>query len=586
MSRSHARRQIDFNKPLILLDNADEFFQQDNPEGNDPNATGTVSTEKKRPGTDNRADGQQVKKKENIAIPIVKKLDDPLNGLQYTDERLMKKRKVQSHYIRFSYCSFVPNPDVYEATDKDLEFLKELNEKISKNIKNSPIINMESFEKMIEAWEHATAKDDPIALSRAHTLAEPYHHPTVKDYVTEIYNYWIKQREKYKRPLLRRYLKVVNKDDTNPNAAFRTRENPKMKTRRAQKANDAEGLEKMKALKEDMDMAITLLANIRYREMVKLECCELSILKFEAQVREKTEGNVGPSLLQKYKETYENDKYLAIKNKMKEFNKKAQKIISDNALKEVEKPSTMIEPPRPSKTMPVKIPSSRQNTFLFQNSEELNFDVGAFIASVAEEAMKKDITPQNILMIASGEPGAEMEQEKVPNYGAPVARPTSFPQQFPPTETLRTERRPIQGPIKEQPQPVVQAQPEEKNIFKYRLRKRLDRFNRVVLERIFEEDENSYYAHHKDYYEKTSEQKEPILTNEVVDKIHNTNLHDLYVSRFSKYTEIYPFNDSDDDQDLSEFTKQIKKNLANNFRTFLRQKKQQMPGAPITNLVQ
>jgi len=188
MSRSHARRQIDFNKPLILLDNADEFFQQDNPEGNDPNATGTVSTEKKRPGTDNRADGQQVKKKENIAIPIVKKLDDPLNGLQYTDERLMKKRKVQSHYIRFSYCSFVPNPDVYEATDKDLEFLKELNEKISKNIKNSPIINMESFEKMIEAWEHATAKDDPIALSRAHTLAEPYHHPTVKDYVTEIYN--------------------------------------------------------------------------------------------------------------------------------------------------------------------------------------------------------------------------------------------------------------------------------------------------------------------------------------------------------------------------------------------------------------
>jgi hypothetical protein len=195
----------------------------------------------------------------------------------------------------------------------------------------------------------------------------------------------------------------VNKDDTNPNAAFRTRENPKMKTRRAQKANDAEGLEKMKALKEDMDMAITLLANIRYREMVKLECCELSILskddllssliilEFEAQVREKTEGNVGPSLLQKYKETYENDKYLAIKNKMKEFNKKAQKIISDNALKEVEKPSTMIEPPRPSKTMPVKIPSSRQNTFLFQNSEELNFDVGAFIASVAEEAMKKDI---------------------------------------------------------------------------------------------------------------------------------------------------------------------------------------------------
>lgn len=567
------------------MDNLDEFFQQENPDGMDPTNGGTVSAEKKKPGTDNRADGQAARKKENIVIPVVKKLEDPLNGLQHTDERLMKKRKTQSHYVRFSYTVFVPNPDVYEASDKDLEFLKELNEKISKNIKNSPTINMENFEKIIEVWEHETGKDEPIALSRAHTLAEPHHHPTVKDYVSEIYNYWVKQREKLKRPLLRRFLKVVNKDDTNPNAAFRTRENPKMKTRRAQKANDAEGLVKMNALKEDMDMAITLLGNIKYREMVKLELFELSILKFEAQVKEKTDLNVGPNLLQKFKENYENDKYLAVKNKMKEYNKKAQKIIAENALKEAEKPSMIIEPPRPSKTLPVKMPTNRQSTFLFQNSEELNFDVGAFIASVAEEAMKKEITPQNILLLGA-DTGPELEAEKIPSYGPPVTRPSTF-QTFPPAETSRAERRPITVPLqKEVPQQLIPAQPEEKNIFKYRIRKRVDRFNRVVLERIFEEDENSFYAHHKDYYEKTSEQKEPLLTTDVVDKIHNNNLHDLYVSRFSKYTDIYPFNDSDDDQDLSEFTKQIKKNLANNFRTFLRQKKQQMPGAPVTNLIQ
>jgi hypothetical protein len=78
--------------------------------------------------------------------------------------------------------------------------------------------------------------------------------------------------------MLRKYLKVVNKDDNNPNAAFRTRENPKMKTRRAQKANDPEGLEKMKALKTEMEMAQTLIGNVNYRELVKLEIFELNKL--------------------------------------------------------------------------------------------------------------------------------------------------------------------------------------------------------------------------------------------------------------------------------------------------------------------
>jgi hypothetical protein len=170
------------------MDNVDEFFQQENPDGIDATNGGTVSAEKKRPGTDNRADGREARKKENIAIPVVKKLEDPLNLLQNHDDRLIKKRKNQTHYVRFSYTVFVPNPDAYEASDKDLEFLKELNEKISKNIKNSPTVSMESFEKMIELWEHETAKDEPIALSRALTLAEPHHHATIKDYVNEIYN--------------------------------------------------------------------------------------------------------------------------------------------------------------------------------------------------------------------------------------------------------------------------------------------------------------------------------------------------------------------------------------------------------------
>lgn len=52
-------------------------------------------------------------------------------------------------------------------------------------------------------------------------------------------------REKYQRPILRKYWKLANKDENNPNAAFRIRENPKMKTRRNNRTNDHENLEKV-----------------------------------------------------------------------------------------------------------------------------------------------------------------------------------------------------------------------------------------------------------------------------------------------------------------------------------------------------
>lgn len=78
--------------------------------------------------------------------------------------------------------------------------------------------------------------------------------------------------------MLRRYLKVVNKDDNNPNAAFRTRDNPRMKTRKSQRGNDQDGFEKMKQLKTDMELAMILIADIRQREMLKLELMELSIM--------------------------------------------------------------------------------------------------------------------------------------------------------------------------------------------------------------------------------------------------------------------------------------------------------------------
>lgn len=275
MSRA-PRRQIDFTKVLIQVDSVDEFCQDDNNEiYEEGNPTSSI---KKRPGVDNRGERDLGKKKDNIIIPVVKKIDDPLGALQSSDERLIKKRKQQTQYIRYTYCNPLPNPDVYEISTKDIEFLKDINDKISKSGKGAQPISNEVFEKIFEGWEHETAKEDPIALSRAITIAEPLVHASAKDSLPEIYDYWVKLRQKYKRPMIRKFLKVVNKDDNNPNAAFRTRENPKMKTRRAQKANDQEGLEKMKVLKKEMEMAQSLVGNVTYRELVKYEIFEINKL--------------------------------------------------------------------------------------------------------------------------------------------------------------------------------------------------------------------------------------------------------------------------------------------------------------------
>lgn len=49
-------------------------------------------------------------------------------------------------------------------------------------------------------------------------------------------------------------------------------------------------------------------------------------------------------------------------------------------------------------------------------------------------------------------------------------------------------------------------------------------------------------------------------------------MRDLYVMRFGKFREICPFNDSEEENDMTEATKNIK-NLATNFKLFMKQRR-------------
>ena len=170
---------------------------------------------------------------------------------------MIKKRKNKLSYIRASCKVLIPSPEVYETSDQDLVFLKDLNDKIAqKGVTAS--FSQAQFEKVIEKWENEVNKQDIFPYIKLQSKVLDFIDPTLKDYLLDIYNvtqvfqicykyfqYWKGLREIFKRPILRKYWKVINKDDSNPNTAFRSRENQKMKTRRAQKGNEPENLEKV-----------------------------------------------------------------------------------------------------------------------------------------------------------------------------------------------------------------------------------------------------------------------------------------------------------------------------------------------------
>jgi len=185
MIRTHGRRQIDTSKPLLKVEQSDDFFKKENEEAQE--ATIANGELKKKNTIETPTDSGP--KKSDIIIPIAKQVDDPKLIADF-DEVLCKKRKLQTHYIRINYKHPVPSPDVYEPTDRDLQFLKEINEKLPKPPRGSTAVSevtMQTFQKTIETWENVTEKGDVVALGGATTLVESFYPGGLKEMVPKIY---------------------------------------------------------------------------------------------------------------------------------------------------------------------------------------------------------------------------------------------------------------------------------------------------------------------------------------------------------------------------------------------------------------
>ena len=78
-----------------------------------------------------------------------------------------------------------------------------------------------------------------------------------------------------------------------------------------------------------------------------------------------------------------------------------------------------------------------------------------------------------------------------------------------------------------QPKPIPKPQStmiEEKAVEKFRLQRRMGRQRRVLLDRVFDEDEFSSQSHPRDFYHMEPSQKDILIAPEVSQKLTNSNL--------------------------------------------------------------
>jgi len=202
MQKKEAKKRVDYNKVMIPLLSSDEFFKKDGDDGDHirPERTASGSSDLKKKHTITPAPvlpepEAPAPKKSDIIIPPAK-IEDPRLIADF-DEALYKKRKFQTHYIRIDFTNPLPNADIYEATDQDLQFIKEINEKLPKPSRGSSSneLTMVNFQRIIEIWEEANGKNRSIIpLATATSLLESSSIPISKDTIPKVYEVILNER--------------------------------------------------------------------------------------------------------------------------------------------------------------------------------------------------------------------------------------------------------------------------------------------------------------------------------------------------------------------------------------------------------
>lgn len=165
-------------------------------------------------------------KLESPAIPLMPKLETPLNNEIIEVHRPLPKFNLPSYYIKLKI--YPPKLEKYSISEEDDNFFQTVSKEIT--IKN--------FERFITLWEFHTSYESVISLEKAIEVA---HYPNVNT-VINIYGYWTHRRKYLGSSLLRTFWKSPNSEDSNLAKVFCRRKNKRMKLRQMKERETGEKL--------------------------------------------------------------------------------------------------------------------------------------------------------------------------------------------------------------------------------------------------------------------------------------------------------------------------------------------------------
>ncbi|KAL4476371.1 hypothetical protein ABPG74_010104 [Tetrahymena malaccensis] len=255
-----------------------------------------------------------------------------------------KKRKIQGYsYLRIRHDQVLPKPEAYELRDQDIEFLTKLNKNYTQNLKTENpqkyeeliaqqkqrqeeagdgnsilgvdeasgksqqnnnndatiiLISEEQLERLFIHFEKKSTRDNTASFQEIMMdLPKEYEERLVHNELDECYQYWKREREReYERqgekntekqkelyPFLRRYWRAST-DEQNAHAAFRPREQIRMKTRKSARPENKETYEKMLSLEGDFKKYRVLALNLKKRELLKRELAYIQITEFNKSI--------------------------------------------------------------------------------------------------------------------------------------------------------------------------------------------------------------------------------------------------------------------------------------------------------------
>lgn len=292
MASQNQRPKYDTSRVISLIPSVESYNEigtKDNesaeklPNGYKTRQTGVQREEKHENVT---VDKKTNAPKKKIVIPKVQNLaENSEAGLSDHALAVLKRKKekwaeikAKQGYFRAFLENILPDGGKYDAGAEDLILIKELNG-LATSAKDH--ITNKEFENLIVLWEEATGAEEMLAEEKAVMFAQGLS-KNITPHLVTIYNHWGRLREKYKRPLLRKYWKSNYKhdDQSNMKQAFRPIKKERMRLRKNANKSDAELLHKFEVLRKETQKAEALVNMIKHREMIRCYQNEIAIHNF------------------------------------------------------------------------------------------------------------------------------------------------------------------------------------------------------------------------------------------------------------------------------------------------------------------